>query len=306
MLTQLRGIVPPLITPLKDRDGLDAEAQERLIEHVIAGGVAGVFLLGSTGEGPALSYRLRREVIDRGCKAVRGRVPVLVGITDTSFVEAMGIARHAADAGAAAVVLAPPYYYPTTQPELLEYVKRVAEQSPLPVFLYNMPGLTKVAYEIDTVRRAMDLPNVIGLKDTSQSMMYFHRLCELRAARKDWTLLIGPEELLAESVFFGGDGGVCGGSNVFPKLYVDLVEAALAGNSGRTRELHRRVLEVSGNLYGPVRQTSSVIKGLKCALSLLGISGEVMADPFEPLNGPDRQRVEQFARKFSYRKEADC
>src|SRR6185436_15234991 len=118
----LRGIVPPVVTPLLDRDTLDAAGLERLLEHIIAGGVSGLLLLGTTGEGPCLSYRLRRELIDRACRQVRGRVPVLIGITDTAFVESLALARHAADCGADAVVAAPPYYFPLGQPELQEYL----------------------------------------------------------------------------------------------------------------------------------------------------------------------------------------
>ena len=102
------GIIPPMVTPLTDRDALDAAGLERLIEHILGGGVHGLFILGTTGEGPSLSYRLRRELIERTCRQVRRRVPVLVGITDTAFVESVNVARWAADAGADAVVTAPP------------------------------------------------------------------------------------------------------------------------------------------------------------------------------------------------------
>src|SRR5580658_8084483 len=96
----LRGIIPPIVTPLRSRDELDVAGLEGLIEHILAGGVHGLFVLGTTGEAPSLSYRLRRELIERACCQVAGRVPVLVGITDTAFVEAVHLARFAADAGA--------------------------------------------------------------------------------------------------------------------------------------------------------------------------------------------------------------
>ena len=83
----LRGIVPPVVTPLLDRDTLDVPGLERVLEHILAGGVSGLFLLGTTGEGPGLSHRLRRELIDRACRQVAGRVPVLVGISDPAFME---------------------------------------------------------------------------------------------------------------------------------------------------------------------------------------------------------------------------
>src|SRR5688572_18307479 len=120
--TAYRGIIPPIVTPLKDRDTLDVAGLENLIAHMLAGGVHGIFALGTTGEAPSLSYRLRREMVERTCKLVGGKVPVLVGITDTSFVESVELAKVAAGHGAKAVVLSAPYYFPVGQPELLEYV----------------------------------------------------------------------------------------------------------------------------------------------------------------------------------------
>src|SRR5690348_11181528 len=116
--TPLRGIVPPMVTPLNDRDELDRAGVDRLIEHQIAAGVAGLFILGTTGEGPSLSYRLRYELVERTCEVVAGRVPVLVGITDTSVVEALELAEFAKGAGADAVVAAPPYYFALGQEDV--------------------------------------------------------------------------------------------------------------------------------------------------------------------------------------------
>lgn len=109
---RLEGIIPPLITPLLERDRLDVDGLERLVEHMIAGGIHGLFALGTTGEGPHLSYSLRKEFIQRLCKIVNARVPVLVSVTDTSFVESVQMSKAAAAAGADAVVLATPYYFP--------------------------------------------------------------------------------------------------------------------------------------------------------------------------------------------------
>lgn len=286
------GIVPPLVTPLRDRDALDGEGLERLIEHVIAGGVSALFLLGTTGEGPSLSYRLRGEAIRTACRAARGRVPVLVGITDTAFVESVQLARCAADAGAAAVVAAPPYYLPEGQPELIEYTGHLLDELPLPLFLYNMPALTKVSFELDTVRRLLDDPRIPGIKDSSGNMVYFHRLCRHLKDRPDWTILMGPEELLLDAVMAGGHGGVNGGANVFPSLYVALHRAAMAGDLARARELHGLVLEVSERLYQVGRHPSAIIKGLKCALSLLGICGDFMAEPFHRFRDEERRQIE--------------
>src|SRR4051812_22625373 len=135
MKLPLTGIIPPMITPLRGRDELDVAGLERLIEHILAGGVNGLFILGTTGEGPSLSYRLRGELIERVCKQVRQRVPILVGITDTSFAESVTGPRGAGEPGADALVVPPPYYLPEAQPELQEYLEHLVPQLPLPLYL---------------------------------------------------------------------------------------------------------------------------------------------------------------------------
>src|SRR5262249_40322343 len=151
--------------------------------------------------------------------------------------------------GADAVVLAPPYYLHTGQPELLEYLDHLLRELPLPLYLYNMPSLTKVLFEPETVRALLHHPGIAGLKDSSGNMAYFHRLCLLLTERPDWSLLMGPEEMLLDAVFAGAHGGVCGGANVFPELYVALHRAAQAGDLARARTLHGLVMQISENLY---------------------------------------------------------
>lgn len=286
------GIIPPLVSPLRRRDELDVPGLERLLEHVLAGGVNGLFILGTTGEGPSLSYRLRREFIGRVCRQVNRRVPVLVAVTDTAFVESVNLAGHAAEAGASAVVLAPPYYLPEGQPELREYLNHIVPELALPLFLYNMPALTKVSIELDTIRWAIDNPRIIGFKDSSADLDYYRSVVELAKGRSDWSVLIGPEELLSEGIRVGGHGGVNGGANIFPRLYVSLYDAVRANNSARAVELHSRVMRVSESLYHIGRHPSAVIKGIKCALSVLGICDDFMAEPFHRFRAEERTAVE--------------
>ena len=281
-----------MVTPLRGRDELDVEGLERLIEHILNGGVNGLFILGTTGEGPSLGYRLRRDLIERTCRQVRTRVPVLVGITDTAFIESVNLARHAAAAGADALVLAPPFYFPEGQPELQEYLDHLVAELPLPLFLYNMPANTKVHYGSGALRRAMENPHVIGLKDSSGDMSYFQHALGLLKRRPDWSLLIGPEELLADAVSAGGHGGVPGGANVFPKLYVQLCAAAGNGDAARSRELHAQVMRISSSLYQIGRHPSAIIKGIKCALACLGVCDDFMAEPFHRFRSEERARVQ--------------
>jgi dihydrodipicolinate synthase/N-acetylneuraminate lyase len=289
----LAGVFPPLVTPLRDRDTLDVAALERLIEHVLAGGVHGLFLLGTTGEGPGLSHRLRMEVVEHACRQVAGRVPVLVGVTDTSFAESLRLANCAAAARAQAVVLAPPSYLPASQEELAAYVKSFSEMSPLPVFLYHIPSLTKVGFDPATVGRLLDAPKVAGLKDSGRDMQYLHEVRRLAAGRPDFSILVGPEELLGEAVLMGAHGGMCGGANMDPRLYVELYQAAISGDLKRARELHQRVIAISSAIYTLGAPESSYLRGLKCALNCLGLCANVLAEPYQPFGPSERDTIRQ-------------
>ncbi|MDB6039929.1 MAG: Dihydrodipicolinate synthetase [Verrucomicrobiales bacterium] len=297
-----RGIIPPMITPLTARDTLDIAGLERLIEHILNGGVHGIFLLGTTGEGPSLSYRLRRELIEQACRSIKGRVPVLVGITDSSAIESLAISKCAAENGADALVLATPYYYPMTQPELLGYLQRLVPQLPLPVMLYNMPSHTKLAFDVDIVREAMKIPGIIGLKDSSGNMGYFHQLMHLAESCPEFSLMVGPEQLLAEATLLGGHGGVCGGANLRPRLYVDLYNAAMARDFKAVTNLHRQVMEFTSRFYSIGGPTFGVISGLKCALSLLGICGGAVAEPFFQIEGAKRAEIQNCLNTFGISK----
>jgi dihydrodipicolinate synthase/N-acetylneuraminate lyase len=294
----LRGIIPPMVTPLSAPDALDAPGLERLIEHIITGGVHGLFILGTTGEAPSLSHRLRHEFVERVCAQVAGRVPVLVGITDTSFVESLNLAEKSAEAGADALVLAAPYYFQTGQSELLEYLEHLVPQLPLPVLLYNMPGRPQYVFEADTVKAAARLPGIVGLKDSSANMMYFRLLQSVMEDRPDFSLLMGPETLLAETVLLGGHGGVCGGANLLPKLYVDLYEAALAKDLQKVEVLHKKVVQINATLYRVGRYASSFLKGLKCALSCLDICSDFVAEPFHRFREPEREVVRRYVNEL--------
>ncbi|AWW30866.1 dihydrodipicolinate synthase family protein [Echinicola strongylocentroti] len=284
-----KGIVPPMITPLVDENQLDVPGLERLIHHIIAGGVHGLFILGTTGESTSLSYEIRHELVRRTCEIVDGRVPVLVGITDTAATESLRLAETAANAGAAAVVAAPPYYFSLGQPELIEYYEYLAERLSLPLFLYNMPSHTKIIIEPATVKTLSQYDNIVGLKDSSANNAYFNKVMTKMNDRPDFSLFVGPEEIMAESVLLGAHGGVNGGANMFPELYVKLFEAAVSGDMETVKKLHGIVMQISTKMYSLGQFGSSYLKGIKGALSLLGICSDYMASPLHRFREKERE-----------------
>jgi 4-hydroxy-tetrahydrodipicolinate synthase len=277
MQSRFSGIIPPIITPMVGRDQLDHAGLSRLIEHLLSGGVHGV-------------YALRREMVVRTIELVRGRVPVLVGITDTSFVETVQLAKHAADCGATALVLSTPYYFPAGQTELRYYVDELMQELPLPVMLYNIPSLTKVAFEIPTLEYLTRHPKIVGLKDSGGDLGYYEQAIGLKKLRPDWSILLGPESLLAESLKLGGDGGVAGGANIFPSLFVQLYQA-VRDNDPNWQVLQQRVERLQ-KIYDVGKYASRFIKATKCGASLLGICDDFLADPFHRFHPEDRAKVE--------------
>jgi dihydrodipicolinate synthase/N-acetylneuraminate lyase len=301
MKKPLRGIIPPLVTPLLDNDTLDPEGLEKLIEHTIHGGVHGIFVLGTTGEFASLSHKVRRELIKRTCKIVNGRVPVLAGISDSAFSESLNLARIAGDSGADAVVLTPPYYFTSGQPELLEYLKRIMPHIPLPLFIYNMPAHTKVVFDPDTVKEAAAIPGIIGIKDSSSNLVYLKQVQFALRDRMDFTFLAGPEEFMSEFVLTGGHGGVNGGANMFPRLYVSLYNASVNRDFAAIFMLQQKVMQISTTIYKVGHHGSSYLKGLKCALSVMGICNDFMAEPFHRFKEPERVKIQQLLEDLNYR-----
>ncbi len=285
------GVIPPMVTPLKEDGGLDVEGESRLVEHILAGGVHGLFLLGTTGEATDLPYDIRRELVGRVCADVAGRVPVLVGITDTVMDESLRLAEYAAECGADALVAAPPYYFAAGQPELVDYYRNLADRIPLPLFLYNMPTQVKVSISVPTVVELASHPNIIGLKDSSGNIGYFNACRYAMRDNPDFRIFIGPEEAMGEVVLMGAAGGVAGGANLFPRTFVELYDAAVAKDVDRVRGIQERVMHVSSLIYGVGHHNSSFVKGVKCALSLMGICSGNLAAPREPFNAADRALI---------------
>ena len=296
----IQGFIPPMITPLRNMNSLDVPGLEKLVEHILSGGVHGLFILGTTGEAQSLSYELRHELIERVCRQVGKRVPVLVGISDTSLVESMHLAEKAFAEGATAVVSAPPYYYAPAQQELIDFYQSLADVLPLPLFLYNMPSHVKVKIEPATLKTIAQHPNVIGLKDSSSDMVYFHSLIQIMKDKEGYSLLVGPEELTAEAVLLGADGGVNGGANMFPSLYVNMYKAAKSRDLDTVLALQQQIMYISNSIYKIGKYGSSYLKGVKCTCSLLCICSVYMALPFQRFNAPERKRVGQILENLGY------
>jgi 4-hydroxy-tetrahydrodipicolinate synthase len=290
-LPQFHGIIPPVVTPLRDAEHLDEAGLERLLEHLIAGGVHGLFMLGSNGEGPSLCKAVQQELMKRTCRQVNGRLPVLMGISHTSLAESLAAAKFAADAGCTAVVSTIPFYMPLTQSEVISYFRELARQSPLPVVLYNFPTLAKIPFEPTTVEQLLDEPNIVGMKDSSGDLEYFARIVDVAKQRAGYSLLAGKEANLASIIELGGHGGVPGGANVWPQMMVGLYDAAIAKDEQKIAEWQAKVVEF-GRIYSVAgTHFSAGIAGLKAAVELCGICSGVLAPPLQAVTAEQKEDI---------------
>ena len=282
-----------MITPLTTTGELDDKGLERLIEHLISGGVHGIFLLGSNGEAPSLTYGLRKELITKACKQIARRVPVLVGITDTSFQGSLDIAEHAKEFGADAIVIAPPYYFPISENEMTDYMECLVPQLPLPFMLYNMPSCTKMHLSVDFVKKAAAL-GAIGIKDSSGDLNYLYSLIEAFKDSPDFAIIVGTESFLSETVKQGGHGAVAGGANFLPNLFVNLYNASLQNDTAAVDELNKKVMYIYDTIYSVGKYPSRITKGIKGALSVMDICDDHMALPLRRFGVEERDKIKAY------------
>ncbi len=291
MKLPLNGIIPPLVTPLLDDNTLDVAGLERLIEHILDGGVHGLFILGTTGETTSLNYHLRKELIRRTGEMVNHRIPIVVGITDTSLHGSLEIAEYAKNAGMDGVVLAPPYYLPISQEEMREYLENIAPRLPLPFLMYDIPSCTKMHMSLETIKRAKEL-GAVGIKDSSGDMAYMLALIREFKDSPEFAIIAGTELFLPETILQGGHGSVAGGANLYPHLFVDLYNAALEKNIGKIAFLREKVMMIDNKIFSVGKHKSRTIKGIKCALSVMGICNDHVALPLRKFRSEERRKIE--------------
>ena len=299
-MLKLHGLIPPLVTPLVNGNTLDEPGLEKLIEHQINGGANGLFLLGTTGEGPHLNYSIRKELIKKSVNTIQNRIPVLVGITDTSVDELLQMAEFAAKVGADALVIAAPYYLPVSQLEMITYFEFVIPKLPLPVLIYNMPMCTQIHMSFEVVNAAKDL-GAVGIKDSSGDWEYLQKLIETYKNDTSFSIYSGNENLMVDALKLGASGVVAGGANMFPSLYAELYTACKANNEIKINELFEKVIWVNHKIYGVGQYASKYIKSIKTVLSLFGICNDFVVSPFSKSNKEERAQLERNLKEFNFK-----
>jgi 4-hydroxy-tetrahydrodipicolinate synthase len=285
---ELRGVLPALATPLNREGGVDEPAIKRLVEHVIAGGVHGLLPLGSTGEAASLDEPARRKVLAAVVEAAAGRVPVICGVVQSQLAAARADVGAAAELGAIAALVAPPYYYPIDQATVLAFYRRLAAESDLPIMVYNIPQNTKVVTEPATLATLAREGVVVGIKDSSRDFEYFENVCLATRELPEFRIFTGSDTMLLATLAMGGAGTICAAANIAPGWVVRVFDDFERGDWKAARTHQDSLLELASAVRAGVFPA-----GIKAALHLQGVCDPWPAAPVAALDEPAQDRLRE-------------
>jgi 4-hydroxy-tetrahydrodipicolinate synthase len=268
---RLHGIIPPVTTPLTEAGAFDPESAKNLYRYMLESGVHGLFLFGSSGEGPVINDDERTFAMQTAVEVVQSRIPLLVGVLFPGTKQVITHGRLAKQLGADALVVAPPFYFPATQDELLDHFRAVRTEVELPIIAYDIPATTKIKVELNTMLQLAREGTVVGVKDSSGDVAGFRRLLAKRPP--GFKMFTGSELLIDAVLLMGADGAVPGLANVAPELFVQLYDHWKAGRQAEAVEIQRRIVQLFEALVPPDNALTAAyaIGFMKAAQKLRGV-----------------------------------
>ncbi|WP_432881843.1 dihydrodipicolinate synthase family protein [Kribbella sp. CA-245084] len=289
---RLTGVVPPLVTPLTPSYDVDTASLARLIQYQLAGGVNGVFVLGTSGEGTFLTDEQRQVVLETTVAEVAGQVPVLAGVIDTSTNRVAAHASAALKAGVDALVATAPFYAATHRAEIERHFEKLAGLAgDVPLYAYDIPSRVGTKLPASVVVALGEQGVIAGVKDSSGQETSLRELVLSRREKQldDFAIMTGSEVTVDSALAFGVDGVVPGLGNVDPAGYVRLFEAAVAGDAAAARAEQDRLFRLFDIINVADRKrmgaSSAALGAFKAGLHLLGvIDCPITAYPCIPLN----------------------
>jgi len=259
-----QGIIPALVTPFTD-DGknVDEERLRSLVNHCIELGVNGVVPCGTTGEFVNMTLDEKKRVIDVVVDEVNGRVPVIAGTGASGTDQAVEMTKYAKDAGASAALIVTPFYLKPTNRGIYEHFYTIASKVDLPIILYNIPQCTGVWLPWQMVEDLADIPNIVGLKDSSGEIKYI--LAVLEKVGDKINVMCGHDEVVTAALAVGASGAILASANVIPDVWVEVYKAVKNGNLQRARELQLKIQKLTRIIV------KSGAVGTKEALNMMGV-----------------------------------
>jgi 4-hydroxy-tetrahydrodipicolinate synthase len=290
MLTsqQLRGILPALPTPVQDDDSIDAAAVGALFDWLLKQGIDGVVPLGGTGEYGALSRAERRRMAALCAKAMAGQGPVITGVLDTGFHDALQSGSELAGEGADGLLVLTPYYTNPTQAGIRDYFLRYADASPVPILIYEIPYRTRIAIEPRILHELSRHERIIGMKACNTDM--YHFLQVMAGVDKDFAVLSGEDTLFPLHLAAGARGGIVVTANLLPRAWRAIYDAAIAGHVDQALALHQRLIPFINMAFAETNPGP-----MKSVMDLIGVRAPRM---LAPLVSAEPSLVAEFRQEF--------
>jgi dihydrodipicolinate synthase/N-acetylneuraminate lyase len=284
----LKGIVPPLFTPLDETEKLDEESYVKLINHCLEGGVHGLFAMGSGSEGTNVSREVWEQANQVCLREAKGKVPVYCGAIDTSTARVIEIVKKLEQMGAEYIVATPHFYMNTScQEEIIRHFEAISRSTSAKVLVYNTPGLTQVNVLPQTMLELSKVDKIVGYKDTCGNWdQHFKTLNVLK--NTDIRIFSGGEELCGPSLLFGTHGNISGLTNLFPKIFIEIYTAALQGDVQRTKQLQNSINDIKRICS----IGSSWLTGMKYVMHKMNLGPERASTPIQPLRPEEKKQID--------------
>jgi dihydrodipicolinate synthase/N-acetylneuraminate lyase len=278
-----------MVTPFTQEGDVDLGAAARITEH-LAGAGTSVFVLGTTGEAPSIDLDARARLVDVTVRQNAGRTTTYAGISDNCMTVSVDLARRFADLGAQVVVAHVPSFYPLVDEDVLRYFEQLADRSPVPMMLYNMPALTKTTLSLNVIDRLSHHPRIVGLKDSQNDTQRLAEALALWRDRPDFAHLTGCAVLSMTALSQGSKGIVPSAANLAPALFCRLYEAVLAGDMDLAGRLQARGDGIA-ETYAKGRPLSQSLPILKAMMHICGFCGQQVLPPLQPVTAGQIQEI---------------
>jgi dihydrodipicolinate synthase/N-acetylneuraminate lyase len=275
------GVIVPMISPLTNEFEIDKYAVHKIIKSFIEVGIK-PFIIGTTGEAASLTWKLKLDLVKETVEAVNGQKLVFTGIIGNSVLALIEEAKKYADLGVDALVVSMPNYYPISESQMIQFVEKIADSIPLPIFLYNIPATAHLSIPLEVINKLSYHPNILGIKDSERNLQRLEESLELWKTRDDFIYLVGWAAKSVEGLRKGASGIVPGTGNLCPGLYSQLFDAVKKGNDEFADFMQTHTNQIS-SLYQQGRDLSHSLAALKVLLSMKNLCGTKVLLPLSQM-----------------------
>lgn len=294
-LNKYHGVVVPMVTPVTKEGDIDVKAVERIIDNFAKYNVSAL-LMGTTGEGNSVAVEQGVKMIEAAAKAAAGRITIYAGLAGNCVSEQMEAAKKFVAAGADVIAATLPCYYALTPEQMMKYYTDLADALTIPLMLYNITITTHMSIPVDVIEKLSHHPNIVGLKDSEDNQERMEEILRLVADRDDFAYFCGCAANSAKALSLGADGIVPSVGNYLPKVYADLFDAGVKGDTATAEDLQQKTIEI-GKINTAGLTLGQSLAGLKVIMKMVGLCDTFMLSPLTELDDDTVKRIQEQAKE---------